>query len=294
MMKTKLALAAMIASLALAPASAKQTKPSKPKAGKVANAKASDKRAAAPVAKAKGKGKAAAAAATTATAVAAAAEKPAQAQSPAPAPASNEKRLDRRADALGMQYLTALLARRSGRRYRGRQVRRRRQPDHSRRRHARQKARLHRRVARQIPQDRHAPAVAAPAHRPGPPDQQAGNGPLAFDDPPIEWNPALYNIAGPLDFILHTDYAARAQRLRTMLRRLDNVPAYYEAARKPPSSRRRASTRSWRSRRRRVSSRCWPSSAGRRKSRSWTPTKKRCSRSACAEAGSAARAMSTG
>lgn len=47
----------------------------------------------------------------------------------------------------------------------------------------------------------------------------------------FEWNPAMYNIAGPIDYILHTEYAARAQRLRTLLRRIANVPAYYEAAR---------------------------------------------------------------
>ncbi|QBE63972.1 DUF885 domain-containing protein [Pseudoduganella lutea] len=47
----------------------------------------------------------------------------------------------------------------------------------------------------------------------------------------FEWNPALYNIAGPIDYILHTEYAAKSQRLRTLLRRIANVPAYYEAAR---------------------------------------------------------------
>ncbi|AXA93419.1 DUF885 domain-containing protein [Massilia sp. YMA4] len=47
----------------------------------------------------------------------------------------------------------------------------------------------------------------------------------------FEWNPALYNIASPIDYILHTEYAAKAQRLRTLLKRIANVPAYYEAAR---------------------------------------------------------------
>lgn len=46
-----------------------------------------------------------------------------------------------------------------------------------------------------------------------------------------EWNPALYNIASPLDFVLNTEYAAKPQRLRTLLRRIGGVPAYYEAAR---------------------------------------------------------------
>ena len=45
-----------------------------------------------------------------------------------------------------------------------------------------------------------------------------------------EWNPALYNIAEPIDLILSTEYAAKPQRLRTLLRRIANVPAYYAAA----------------------------------------------------------------
>ena len=45
-----------------------------------------------------------------------------------------------------------------------------------------------------------------------------------------EWNPALYNIAEPLDLILSTEYASRPQRLRTLLKRLASAPAYYQAA----------------------------------------------------------------
>jgi uncharacterized protein (DUF885 family) len=45
-----------------------------------------------------------------------------------------------------------------------------------------------------------------------------------------EWNPAVYNIAEPIDLILTTEYAAKPQRLRTLLRRIANVPAYYQAA----------------------------------------------------------------
>ncbi len=45
-----------------------------------------------------------------------------------------------------------------------------------------------------------------------------------------EWNPAQYNIAEPFDLILSTEYAAKPQRLRTLLKRLANVPAYYQAA----------------------------------------------------------------
>jgi uncharacterized protein (DUF885 family) len=47
----------------------------------------------------------------------------------------------------------------------------------------------------------------------------------------FEWNPALYNIAAPIDLILTTDYASQPQRLRTLLQRIAGVPAYYDAAR---------------------------------------------------------------
>jgi uncharacterized protein (DUF885 family) len=45
-----------------------------------------------------------------------------------------------------------------------------------------------------------------------------------------EWNPAQYNIAQPIDLILGSEYAAKPQRLRTLLKRLADVPAYYQAA----------------------------------------------------------------
>jgi uncharacterized protein (DUF885 family) len=47
----------------------------------------------------------------------------------------------------------------------------------------------------------------------------------------FEWNPASYNVAGPIDLILNTEYAAQPQRLRTLLKRIAAIPAYYEAAR---------------------------------------------------------------
>ena len=47
----------------------------------------------------------------------------------------------------------------------------------------------------------------------------------------FEWNPASYNVAGPLDLILNTEYAAQPQRLRTLLKRIAAIPAYYDAAR---------------------------------------------------------------
>jgi uncharacterized protein (DUF885 family) len=46
-----------------------------------------------------------------------------------------------------------------------------------------------------------------------------------------EWNPASYNVAGPIDLILNTEYAAQPQRLRTLLKRIASIPAYYDAAR---------------------------------------------------------------
>jgi uncharacterized protein (DUF885 family) len=45
-----------------------------------------------------------------------------------------------------------------------------------------------------------------------------------------QWNPALYNVADAVALILSTDYAPLEQRLRSVLRRLRAVPAYYAAA----------------------------------------------------------------
>ena len=45
------------------------------------------------------------------------------------------------------------------------------------------------------------------------------------------WNPANYNVAGPIGLILNTDYAPEDERLATVLARLKHVPAYYAAAR---------------------------------------------------------------
>jgi len=44
-----------------------------------------------------------------------------------------------------------------------------------------------------------------------------------------EWNPSFLNIAGPIDYILATDYAPPPVRLRTISARLALVPAYYRA-----------------------------------------------------------------
>jgi len=47
----------------------------------------------------------------------------------------------------------------------------------------------------------------------------------------FEWNPAEYNVASTIDFILNTEYASQPQRLRTLLKRIATVPQYYAAAR---------------------------------------------------------------
>jgi uncharacterized protein (DUF885 family) len=46
----------------------------------------------------------------------------------------------------------------------------------------------------------------------------------------FEWDPSAYSVAGPIDLILSTEYAAKPQRLRTLLKRVAQVPAYYAAA----------------------------------------------------------------
>jgi hypothetical protein len=46
-----------------------------------------------------------------------------------------------------------------------------------------------------------------------------------------QWNPSVYNVADPFALLLTLDYAPLDERLRTFLKRLDNVPAYYAAAR---------------------------------------------------------------
>ena len=46
-----------------------------------------------------------------------------------------------------------------------------------------------------------------------------------------EWNPATYNVASVFGLIMNTDYKPLDERLLTISKRLDNVPAYYEAAR---------------------------------------------------------------
>jgi uncharacterized protein (DUF885 family) len=45
-----------------------------------------------------------------------------------------------------------------------------------------------------------------------------------------EWDPSFYNVADPFALLLSTEYAPLEQRLRTVMKRLRNVPAYYAAA----------------------------------------------------------------
>lgn len=46
-----------------------------------------------------------------------------------------------------------------------------------------------------------------------------------------QWNPSTYNMAGPIGLLLNTPYAPEAERLRAVMARLEQVPAYYQAAR---------------------------------------------------------------
>jgi uncharacterized protein (DUF885 family) len=45
-----------------------------------------------------------------------------------------------------------------------------------------------------------------------------------------QWDPSTYNVAEPFALLLSLDYAPLDERLRTVARRLANVPAYYAAA----------------------------------------------------------------
>ena len=209
MIKTKIALSALMLAFALAPAAAKKTqgKASAP-AKSSKNAKPSKKSAAVPAA---------------AVAVAAAA---------APSRAAGERRQDRALDTLSGQFLTALWridpegAIAAGK-YDG--AANLTIPDQASR--ARQLqfidewlARFAKIDARQLSDKQRT-------------DLALLNNKLNADRwylttfREFEWNPANYNIAGSLDFILNTEYAAQPQRLRTLLKRIAGVPQYYTAAR---------------------------------------------------------------
>ncbi|WP_409269090.1 DUF885 domain-containing protein [Massilia sp. BHUDP2] len=221
MMKTKIALAVLLASFALAPASAKTTKPAKgkPKATKVVKAKTNKSKA--PVKK--GAKKAAVATATAATAATAVAV--------SPSAGASEKRLDRRFDSMSMQYLTALWrVDPEGGIYVGKfdQAANLTIPDAATR--AKKLAfanewldKFGKLDTRQL-SDRQRTDLALLVNKL---EKDRWNLTTWRE---YEWNPALYNVAQPLDLILNTEYAAKPQRLRTILKRLANVPAFYAAA----------------------------------------------------------------
>jgi uncharacterized protein (DUF885 family) len=234
MMKTKIALAVLLTTFALAPASAaKEKKASKPTAGKVAKAapnksgkagKGGKAAAKAPAAKGgKGAAKAAPVAATRAE------QAPVVAAAPASGPA--ERTSDRRMDSTSMQFLTAQwrldpeAAIRAGK-YDGAasltipnaatRAARIAFTDEWLKRFARFDARAL--------SDKQRTDLALLVNK-----VQADRFQLTTLRE-HEWNPAMYNIAEPIDLILTTEYAAKPQRLRTLLKRLANVPAYYQAA----------------------------------------------------------------
>lgn len=219
MMKTKIALAVLLASIALAPAGAhaaqKATK-GKAKAAKVVKSKAGKSKAPAK----KTAKKAAVATAAAATAVAA-----------APRASASEKRLDRRFDSMSMQYLTALwrIDPESGV-YVGKfdQAANLTIPDAATRAKKLGFAnewleKFNKLDTRQLsPRQRTDLALLVNKLEK---DRWYLNTWREY-----AWNPSLHNIAQPLDLILNTEYAAKPQRLRTILKRLAGVPDFYAAA----------------------------------------------------------------
>lgn len=221
MMKTKIALAVLLSAFALAPASAAKAKPSKAKSSKVVKGKASAKSTKAVAAKggAKARNKQKAAPVAKAAASVAAVQPVA------------ERWKDRVMDSTSMAFLTALW--------------------------------------RIDPEGAVSAGKFDVAAKLTIPDKEARAKRLAFTDEWLEklrkidtrqlspkqktdhallvnkletdrwrlvtfreyeWNPSIYNVAQPLDLILNTEYAAKPQRLRTILKRLAGVPDYYRAA----------------------------------------------------------------
>jgi uncharacterized protein (DUF885 family) len=58
-----------------------------------------------------------------------------------------------------------------------------------------------------------------------------------------QWNPSNYNVADPFAMLAMLEYAPLEQRLRALLARLENVPAYYEAAKRSVANPTREHTR---------------------------------------------------
>lgn len=213
MMKTKIALAALLACFALAPASAATSKSKgKAKSSKVVKKKTSNKGKKAAVVAAAGATAAGAAIGGATTSV-------------------SEGRLDRRMASMSMQYLTALWrVDPEGGIYVGKfdQAANLTIPDAATR--AKKLAFANEWLEKFGKLD---PKQMSPRYRT---DLALLLNKLEKDRWSLtswreyEWNPSLYNVAAPLDLILNTDYAAKPQRLRTILKRLTNVPAYYQAA----------------------------------------------------------------
>jgi uncharacterized protein (DUF885 family) len=225
MMKTKiapkLALAVLLTSFVLAPAGARTSKAAKPKQTSSARAKPSAKAKSKPTTK--GKGKAAAVAAPVAATAATAA-------APSAAPTS-QNRNDRYMDSQSMQFLTALWRiDPEGGIYVGKfdDAAKLTIPDAPTR--AKELAFTDEWLGkfRKLNADKLSPNQRT--------DLAVLINKLQYDRWKLavyrdfEWNPAQYNVAQPLDLILNTEYAAKPQRLRTILKRLADVPAYYQAA----------------------------------------------------------------
>jgi uncharacterized protein (DUF885 family) len=208
MMKTKIALAVLLTTFALAPASAAKSRPTKAKSGKVVKAQKPSK------------GKPVKALAATAAVL-----------SPAPSAAAAERRQDRSLDAMSIRFLTAL--------WRidpegGIEVGKYDAaasltiPDAATR--ARQLAFIDDWLERFRKTN---PSQLSDRQRT---DRALLINKLETDRwhlttfREFEWNPSIYNIAQPLDLVMSTEYAAKPQRLRTLLRRIATVPAYYQAA----------------------------------------------------------------
>lgn len=226
MMKTKLALAVLLTSFVLAPAGARTSKAAKPKHTSSAKAKPSSKAKASGKSSARAdskpaKGKARAAAAPAAAVAVAA---PIAAATP-------QNRNDRFMDSQSMQFLTALWRiDPEGAIYVGKfdAAAKLTVPDAPTR--AKQLAFIDEWLEkfRKLNADKLSPNQRT--------DLAVLINKLQYDRWKLavlrdfEWNPAQYNVAQPLDLIMNTEYAARPQRLRTILKRLADVPAYYQAA----------------------------------------------------------------
>jgi uncharacterized protein (DUF885 family) len=216
MMKTKIALAAMLMSLALAPASAKKPK----KSGEPVKTASSSKK----KTSAKGKSKASASGAKS--------DKASKSASVAKPPLPSERRQDKSFDNQANQFLSALwrvdpeTAIAAGKYDTAAQLT---IPDQAERERDlafidEWLAKFGRVDAQQLsPRQRSDLALLL--------NKLNGDRWNLTTLREYEWNPASYNIAGPIDLVLNTEYAAKPQRLRTLLKRVAGVPAYYEAAR---------------------------------------------------------------